>query len=148
MPIRSHVASSDAGVVAPDALPKVVVVTSDECGFLLDQIYFDDGSSSISAAQMPVIESTATMLTCLQRGERVHWEIQGHADATEPHPFELSDARAKAVRDELAKRGVSPDSMTMQGYADAQPIDRGPTSSAHARNRRVELLILSRSPRP
>jgi hypothetical protein len=43
-------------------------------------------------------------------------EIAGYADFDEKSPLQLSEKRAKVIRDKLVKRGVSPTRLQVKGY--------------------------------
>jgi outer membrane protein OmpA-like peptidoglycan-associated protein len=143
----------DAAAIAPDAphIPadaapdaargRIVVTTSDECGLVLDMIFFPAGSAVPSSPQTTVLDQTAEMLRCLQRTEPgLHWEVQGHADPYEADAVALSDARARYARDQLVKRGVLPASLDAVGYGATLLLDRANSDFAHAKNRRVMFI--------
>jgi flagellar motor protein MotB len=135
--------------LVPPAPVRVTVTTSDECGFILDSIYFPDGSATPATHQDPVIDEIATMFVCTRRkGEVLQVEVSGHADANERDPLGLSDARAHAIVGALVKRGVAADTLTEQGYGALDPRDPRKTDDARAKNRRVDFLIVSRRPAP
>lgn len=71
-------------------------------------------------------------------------EISGHTDnsGTEEYNQELSEKRAKAVRDYLISLGVSKELMTIIGYGATKPIADNETEEGKARNRRVELRFI------
>lgn len=71
------------------------------------------------------------------------WEslrIEGHTDSvgTPEYNVRLSEARATAVRQVLARSGVAEDKIASRGLGMASPLDRGPSDLSRARNRRVE----------
>jgi len=75
-------------------------------------------------------------------------ELAGHTDPREiataqfPSNWELSQARADAVRQYLIDRwGIAPERLTAHGYADTQPIAPNNTEEGMARNRRTEFRI-------
>ncbi len=69
--------------------------------------------------------------------------IEGHTDAegTDERNQKLSDRRAKAVADYLAKAGVQPDRLTSAGYGAARPIAPNDTAENRAKNRRIEFEV-------
>lgn len=75
-------------------------------------------------------------------------EVNGHTDATGPEDYnqDLSERRAQAVADELAKLGVSVE-MIVQGFGESQPVaenylpDGSDDVAGQRQNRRVELVI-------
>jgi len=76
-------------------------------------------------------------------------ELAGHTDPREiatsqfPSNWELSQARAEAVRQYLVGRwGIAPERLTAHGYADTQPIAPNNTEDGMARNRRTEFRII------
>jgi outer membrane protein OmpA-like peptidoglycan-associated protein len=144
-------ADAAAAAAAPDAPPpadargKVVITVADECGFILDQLYFAPSSSSLRPAQRPILDATADMFRCFQRtGEVTKWQVVGNADATERSPASLSLARARAVADALVARGVDATTLDLVGAGATQPQDRHRTPAALAKNRRVFFLVLQR----
>ena len=75
-------------------------------------------------------------------------ELAGHTDPREiataqyPSNWELSQARADAVRQYLvAKWGIAPERLAAHGYADTQPIAPNNTEEGMAKNRRTEFRI-------
>lgn len=70
-------------------------------------------------------------------------EIEGHTDAegTDERNQRLSDRRAKAVADYLAREGVAAQRMTTVGYGATRPIADNATAEGRARNRRIEFVV-------
>jgi chemotaxis protein MotB len=57
----------------------------------------------------------------------------------------LSSARAIAVLELLAERfDLAPARMAVAGYADTAPVSSNDTDEGRARNRRVDIVVLSR----
>lgn len=122
---------------------KVVTTVSDECGFLLDQIYFDHNAAGLSPAQRPIVDETAGMFRCfLRTGEITKWQVVGNADATEQDPAALSLSRARTVAASLVARGVAAATLDISGIGATQPQDPRGTPEARAKNRRVFFLAL------
>ena len=71
-------------------------------------------------------------------------EVAGHTDAQGDRDYNrwLSEQRAKAVREYLTTRGVSPANITARGYGSEQPIADNSTREGLLKNRRVELRRL------
>ena len=65
--------------------------------------------------------------------------IGGHTDSDgdENENFALSVARANAVRNALAARGISPQKMVAIGYGETEPIASNDTEEGRAANRRT-----------
>jgi peptidoglycan-associated lipoprotein len=64
--------------------------------------------------------------------------IEGHCDerGTEEYNRALGERRALALREDLAKQGVSPDLIRTISYGKDKPVDPGHDDSAWAKNRR------------
>lgn len=73
-------------------------------------------------------------------------EVVGHTDSAGDAVYNewLSARRAVKVREYLVSGGVNPRNLTARGYGEAMPIADNATADGRARNRRVELQILSR----
>src|SRR5258706_1102327 len=67
--------------------------------------------------------------------------VNGHTDnvGSEVYNQKLSERRAQAVRDYLAKAGLPAQILTVQGHGKSLPLVRGTSEAARAKNRRVEL---------
>jgi chemotaxis protein MotB len=78
--------------------------------------------------------------------------MEGHTDNTPiqtarfPSNWELSTARAIAVLDLLVERfAIDPRRVSVAGYAERRPIAANSTPQGRAKNRRVDIAILSQS---
>ena len=77
--------------------------------------------------------------------------VEGHTDnrpiatARFPSNWELSAVRAASVVRLFIDTGVAPDRLTAAGYADQRPVALNSTEDGRARNRRVTILIESRT---
>ena len=80
----------------------------------------------------------------LQRA--VYIEVIGHTDDVggEQYNLELSEQRARAVRDYLVSTGVDPTKIVITGAGQSKPIASNRTEEGRAQNRRVEVLVLGR----
>jgi chemotaxis protein MotB len=76
--------------------------------------------------------------------------VDGHTDARPiatpqfPSNWALSAARAIAVVQALAQRGIAPQHLLAAGFGEYQPLDPGATDEAYARNRRIEMKLTER----
>jgi outer membrane protein OmpA-like peptidoglycan-associated protein len=70
--------------------------------------------------------------------------IEGHAaDLGRPQgQYELSEARAKRIVDELTARGIQPARLIYRGRGADMPVAGNDTEAGRARNRRVEITVL------
>lgn len=69
--------------------------------------------------------------------------IAGHTDSQGADDMnqKLSEDRANAVKDYLAKKGVAADRMTAEGFGETKPIDTNATAAGRRENRRVEFTV-------
>lgn len=69
--------------------------------------------------------------------------IEGHTDsiASEAYNQDLSERRAKAVRNWLEAHGVTSQRLSTRGYGETKPVADNGTAAGRQRNRRVEIVI-------
>jgi chemotaxis protein MotB len=95
----------------------------------------------------PVAEQLRRSLAELPPGTPWTLHVDGHTDDVPVRRsgfgsnLELSRARAQAVADYLAERGVPAERLAVAGFADRQPLVAGTTEAARGRNRRIELRL-------
>ena len=106
--------------------------------------FFGSGSAEPRPAVMPVLARIGDALAEVP-GEVL---ITGHSDNVPirsmryPSNWHLSAARADAVKGALSSR-VEPSRMRAEGRADAEPVAPNDTPADRARNRRVEIVLLT-----
>jgi outer membrane protein OmpA-like peptidoglycan-associated protein len=109
------------------------------CRVELSGIYFETNSATLNPASDASIAGLAQLL-----GRHADWSltIEGHTDSigTTPANQSLSERRASAVRDRLARRGVAASRLRAVGFGRTKPRESNATIAGRARNRRVELL--------
>ena len=122
---------------------KVVVTTSDQCGLVIDMIYFQRESI---AFRPDTADEVAGMLSCLAQTEhvRIALDVIGHASSDERDPDAIGLERARAVERYLRACGAPVLGLATRSGGDREPIDRRSTEDARARNRRVEFHIVER----
>lgn len=111
-----------------------------------DQVLFADGRAEIQPDGVGVLEIVADALSPTTNLVA----IEGHTDSRPiatsrfPSNWELSTARATSVLRYLVDRnGFDPDRLSAAGYADTRPVASNDTVEGAARNRRVEVVVLS-----
>jgi OOP family OmpA-OmpF porin len=104
---------------------------------------FGTGSDLLLPGTEPVLENAAATLN---KHPTLQIEVAGHTDSDGPGDtnYGLSERRAKTVRDYLIRYGVDEERLTARGYGESQPIADNETVQGRAKNRRVELRIVSR----
>lgn len=103
-------------------------------------IRFDWASANLDAASKPTLDKLAEVARACPKAKI---EIEGHTDAegTPERNKSLSERRAKAVYDYLAKAGVGADRLTAVGYGETRPIAPNDTPANRAKNRRIEFTV-------
>ncbi|MGD2074864.1 MAG: OmpA family protein [Gammaproteobacteria bacterium] len=73
-------------------------------------------------------------------------EVVGHTDdvGDEAYNQDLSEQRARAVRDYLVSAGVDPSKIVTVGMGESMPVASNTTDEGRAENRRVDVLVLGR----
>jgi OOP family OmpA-OmpF porin len=84
----------------------------------------------------------------LQENQHLMIFLTGHTDNTHTPAYnrQLSEARAKAVKDWLVEQGIQPGRLRTKGYGDTQPIADNNTETGRQANRRVEFSVLNQLP--
>lgn len=102
-------------------------------------IYFDFDSALLREEARPVLQRVADDLQ--RRPSSVR--IEGNCDevGTVEYNLALGDERARAAKEYLLRLGVAPDKIATVTYGAQRPKDPGHDDSAHARNRRDDLVL-------
>jgi peptidoglycan-associated lipoprotein len=107
---------------------------------VLRPVYFDFDSSDLRDDARATLSSSAAWLKARSAVEVV---IEGHCDerGTIEYNLALGQRRANAVRDYLARLGVSGTRLTTTSYGEERPADAGQGEGAWSRNRRAEFNL-------
>jgi chemotaxis protein MotB len=111
-----------------------------------DGVLFDSGRAELTAAGVSVIAAIAPSLAVISN----HIVVEGHTD-NRPivgrgnyDNWQLSADRAVSVLKLLQTNfGVPADRLGAAGYGEYQPLDTSGTPEALAKNRRVEIVVMS-----
>ncbi len=113
---------------------------------LKDQAYFSSGSDDVESQAIGSIGRIAAVIRELPNAVR----LEGHSDSVPIHNrkfrdnWSLSAARSVAVLTLLESRfDVPPRRLAIAGYADNQPVSENESAAGRARNRRVDIVILT-----
>jgi len=73
----------------------------------------------------------------------LHLEVEGHTDSvgSDAYNQELSENRARAVRDYLVQQGIPDNAIVSRGFGKTQPVATNDTREGRQQNRRVELVL-------
>ena len=111
-----------------------------------DQVLFDFGKDAINPEGFPFLDKIAQALTNVPCSLRV----EGHTDNVPiqtkrfPSNWELSIARAVNVVKYFAQMSnIDPQRLSAVGYGESRPVVENDTPPNRAKNRRVEILLLT-----
>ena len=107
----------------------------------LNNLIFELGKSKIDPESYSELDILLNMM--LQNPTMVI-QLEGHTDylGTAKENIKLSQERVEAVKDYLAKKGISKTRVKTKAFGGSQPLSRDNTPEAHRLNRRVEVRIL------
>ncbi|GJE11800.1 MULTISPECIES: peptidoglycan -binding protein [Methylobacterium] len=121
---------------------------------LQSEVLFPGGSASLKPEAGPELDRIAGAISDLAREipADLPWvlRVDGHTDARPintpqfPSNWALSAARAIAVVQYLAGKGIPPQHLLAGAFGEFQPLDTGATEEAYGRNRRIEMKLTER----
>lgn len=147
----TDVARNLLDVMAPLVKEGKVKVTQSRRGVSIEinaNVLFAPGQAELETQSLAVLRAVAAQL----KHEPFNLEITGHTDnipisnSAFASNWELSAVRATSVVRLLAENGIAPARLSAIGREASQPIATNDTTEGRARNRRVELMILSGMP--
>ncbi len=108
-----------------------------------NRIQFAPDRADILPGSKLLLEDIAGLILS---SDPVRLVVEGHTERGDARAsFYLSERRAMAVLERLAKLGVPESRMLSVGYGDTRPIDENSSYEGRMRNRRVEIRILGRA---
>jgi len=119
-------------------IPTVEFIPTPEKPLVLKGVNFETNKAVLFDTSKVILDLVAVSLMA---HPEVQVEIGGHTDATgsNAHNMQLSEERAKVVRDYLVGKGVKPENLYIKGYGEDRAIASNATKAGRAQNRRVEL---------
>jgi type VI secretion system protein ImpK len=113
---------------------------------LPDRVLFAPGSAVVRTASLPLLERVTGVLPHDGATVRVidYTDDQPVRTVRFPSVFQLSIARANAVRAIVAGKLAGPTQLTAEGRADADPIASNATADGREQNGRVEIVVSRR----
>jgi OOP family OmpA-OmpF porin len=108
------------------------------CHVALYGVFFDFNKSTLQPASDAVLLQVADLLA---KDKSLKIEVQGHTDNVGGDAYNqtLSEARARAVADWLARHGVAAARLSARGYGKTKPVADNNNDEGRAKNRRVEI---------
>lgn len=103
--------------------------------------YFDFDQDVIHPDDQAAISANANKIAC---NPHVKVLLEGHTDPRGSREYNvgLGERRAKAVKELLESKGVSPSQIRIVSYGSERPAAQGCTEDAYALDRRVVLVYL------
>jgi OOP family OmpA-OmpF porin len=125
---------------APKPLPACNAPTAPRlaCDSVIHGIQFDFDSATLRPSSAAVLDSLHQGLAAARIARVV---IEGHtsSEGEEAYNRSLSQRRARAVVDELVRRGLAADRLTASGAGESRPIAPNDDEAGRSLNRRVEV---------
>ena len=106
----------------------------------MSDVLFDTGQSSLKPGAR---EKLAKISGIVLAHPSLSLEAEGHTDSvgSENSNLQLSEKRAKSVREFLIGQGIAGSSIGSRGFGEDQPVSTNDTSAGRQQNRRVELVV-------
>ena len=113
-------------------------------------VLFDSGKAMLKVSGKRVLDKVAQVL---KRVKGRHFQVAGHTDnrpiriSRFRSNWDLSVARALQVVKHLQKQGVPPDSLSVGGFSQYQPVSTNKTPAGRRANRRIEISLVPSIPK-
>ena len=110
---------------------------------IFSDILFDFNKANLKKDIIPTLDK---VIEILQKYPKYEVRIEGHSDDVGRPEFKalISENRSKAVADYFAKKGIDINRMSYMGFSDRRPMVQGNSDEARAKNRRVEIYIITK----
>ncbi len=111
----------------------------------LKEIYFDYNSSTLHESSHPELDRVVELM---KENPDINIEISAHTDnkGSADYNLRLSDKRAQEIVKYLVSKGVPAGKLKPKGYGAGKPVAANDTEENRAKNRRVELKVISVKP--
>ncbi len=111
--------------------------------FIFEDLNFETGSASLKPDSRRVVND---LVVIMKAYPTMRARLEGHTDNTGDAAANktLSDARAKSVRDAMIAGGIDAGRLEAAGFGQERPIATNDTEEGKAKNRRTELVVLSK----
>ncbi len=108
----------------------------------LKKLNFEQGKAKITSDSF---EELNNLVNVLKLSPNMVVRLEGHTDrrGSSVKNLELSEKRVQALKDFLVSNGIAKDRVLTKAFGGSQPIATGDTPEGRAKNRRVEVRIIS-----
>ena len=127
--------------------PEIKEETKEVLDFAMKAVQFHSGSSDLTDSSYDILDQ---IVDIMGQYPAYSLRIEGHTDnipiktARFPSNWELSVARAVNVVKYFAEVGnIDPHRLSAVGYGESRPVVANDTASNRAKNRRVEILLIT-----
>lgn len=122
----------------------LVMVTERGLKIRVSNIEFEFDKAELKGKAFSILNRVRELL---EKYTRYNVQIEGHTDdiGKEEYNLKLSEARAQAVLDYLAKEGINKGRMTFRGMGETMPFLPNTDDENRRRNRRVEFLLIKKN---
>ena len=129
-----------AGPASNNGCPVIKEEVKERLNFAAKNIQFETNSARIKSASIPVLDEVASIL---MQYPNYNVSIGGHTDSIGNAEFNqrLSEKRAAACLEYLAKKGIERNRMSSAGFGESQPIADNRYEPGRKQNRRVEFNL-------
>lgn len=129
-----------AGTAEDGGCPKVNQAVKKQIEQAASHIYFETGKDILKKESNAGLDKIVALLDA---DKDLKVDIEGHTDNVGDalKNKELSDARAAAVKNYFAAKGIDAARITSAGYGSEKPVADNKTAAGKAQNRRVELKL-------
>jgi OmpA-OmpF porin, OOP family len=110
---------------------------------VFDHLNFDSATTHLTPESDPTVSNLVSIMKCYPT---MKVRLEGYTDSTgDPTANkQLSLDRANAISALLAQGGIDPSRISTDGWGDEKPVASNDTEEGRARNRRTELIVVSR----
>jgi len=114
--------------------------------FKFGGVNFEPKSFELTEESKLILDEAAITINASPEIQKI--EVQAHTDykGSGEANLKLSEKRALSVRDYLVSQGVRENRLVAKGYGESLPIADNKTVEGRAKNRRVELKIITNEP--
>ncbi len=128
------------GVASNHGCPELKPEEKEAIQDAFNNLLFETGKDIIQPSSYPSLNKLATVMI---NNPGNHLLIEGHTDDVGDHDsnMDLSERRAKAVRNYLVTRRVSDARIEAKGYGETKPVASNDTPDGRQKNRRVEFTL-------
>lgn len=133
---------TQASIDSPFVVNAYLKAVEKDKKIVLENIFFDVDKFELKPESKAELEA---VIHLLKSNPSMKVEISGHTDNTgsEDHNIELSKNRAASVQSYLVANGIAVPRVTTKGYGASQPVADNETDSGRAKNRRIEMKVIS-----